>query len=221
VSDGLGFGESVDGYAVPVLNEREVRAAAGMLFFATFVSLLFILFKGNFVPIKIVIPVFFADFVIRVWVSPRYAPTLILGRLIVGNQTPEYVAAKPKRLAWTIGVALSGLMLGLMVVANTYSIITGLTCLVCLIFLFFESVFGICLGCKLYPLVYRERPVLCPGEVCEVKARHSIQKTSVSQLALLLAFAAVVALAAWQLGPVAAARPPRPLFGGPPVQTPR
>ena len=30
---GIGkFGEDVEGYRIPVLNEREIRAAAGMLF---------------------------------------------------------------------------------------------------------------------------------------------------------------------------------------------
>ena len=89
------FGEQVSGYPVPVLNEREIRAAAGILFLATFLSLLFILFRGNFIPIKFVIPFFLADFLVRVGLSPRFSPTLILGRLIVGNQTPEYVAAEP------------------------------------------------------------------------------------------------------------------------------
>ena len=42
------FGESVEGYDIPVLNEREIRAAAGILFLATFISLMFILFKNNF-----------------------------------------------------------------------------------------------------------------------------------------------------------------------------
>ena len=37
------FGEVVEGYAVPVLNEREIRAAAGILFVFTFLSLLLIL----------------------------------------------------------------------------------------------------------------------------------------------------------------------------------
>jgi hypothetical protein len=46
------FGETVEGYDIPVLNEREIRAAAGILFLATFLSLMFILFNGNFVPIK-------------------------------------------------------------------------------------------------------------------------------------------------------------------------
>ncbi len=206
------FGEQVEGYPVPVLNEREIRAAAGILFLATFLSLLFILFRGNFVPIKFVIPFFLADFLVRVGLSPRFSPTLILGRLIVGNQTPEYVAAEPKRLAWIIGVALSATMFVLMVVMNTYSPVTGIICLVCLIFLFFESAFGICLGCKFYGLVYRKAPELCPGEVCEVKARQPIQKTSLAQVLVLLVSIALMAAAAGTLTKTLSVQP-HPLFG--------
>jgi hypothetical protein len=205
------FGEQVEGYPVPVLNEREIRAAAGILFLATFLSLLYILFRGNFVPIKFVIPFFFADFLIRVGLSPRYSPTLILGRLIVGNQTPEYVAAEPKRLAWIIGVALSATMFVLMVLMNTFGPISGIICLVCLVFLFFEAAFGICLGCKFYGLVYRKPPELCPGEVCEVKARQPIQKTSLAQVLVLVAAVALMAAATVTLTETLSARP-RPLF---------
>lgn len=206
------FGEKVEGFAVPVLNEREIRAAAGILFLATFLSLLFILFRGNFVPIKFVIPLFLADFVVRVGLSPRFSPTLILGRLVVGGQTPEYVAAEPKRLAWIIGVALSATMFVLMVVMNTYSVVTGVICLVCLVFLFFEAAFGICLGCKFYRLVYRRSPELCPGEVCEVKARQPIQRTSPAQVIVLVASVILVAVAAGTLTETFSIRP-RPLFG--------
>jgi hypothetical protein len=214
VKDIIRFGENVEGYSVPVLNEREIRAAAGILFLATFLSLLFILFKGNFLPIKFVIPVFLADFLVRVFVSPRYSPTLILSRLIVGNQTPEYVAAKPKQLAWSIGIALASLMFVLMVVMNTYSPITGITCLVCLIFLFFESAFGICLGCKFYGLVYREPPTLCPGEVCDVKVRQDIQRTSAGQWLVLVVTVALVVAASFAFAK-AFSVPAHPLFGGP------
>jgi len=205
------FGEQVEGYTVPVLNEREIRAAAGILFLATFLSLLYILFRGNFIPIKFVIPFFLADFVVRVGISPRFSPTLILGRLIVGNQTPEYVAAEPKRLAWIIGVALSATMFVLMVLMNTYSPVTGIICLVCLVFLFFEAAFGICLGCKFYGLVYRKPPELCPGEVCEVKARQPIQKTSLAQVLVLLAAIALTVAATATLTETLSAKP-RPLF---------
>ena len=46
------FGEDVEGYRVPVLNEREVRAAAGLMFLVLLISFMFILFKGNFLMVK-------------------------------------------------------------------------------------------------------------------------------------------------------------------------
>lgn len=184
----LQFGETVPGYTIPVLNEREIRAAAGILFLATFLSLMFILFKLNFVPIKYVITLFLTDFLIRVFISPKYAPTLILGRLIVSRQNPEYVGAAQKRVAWIIGVILSATMFLLMVILNSYSIVTGLICLVCLIFLFFESAFGICLGCVLYKWMYKEKAQYCPGEVCDIKAKQDIQKTSPKQLFIVIGF---------------------------------
>jgi hypothetical protein len=189
------FGEYVEGYKFRVLNEREIRAAAGILFLATFISLMFILFKNDFVPIKYVLSVFLIDFIIRVFVNPRYSPTLIIGRLIVGNQEPEYVGAKQKKFAWTIGVALSATMFIFIVIVNSYSPITGVMCFVCLIFLFFESAFGICLGCMFYPLFFKKKAEKCPGEVCDVKSKQAIQKTSAAQLTIVFALAAFVVLA--------------------------
>jgi len=186
------FGENVPGYSIRVLNEREIRAAAGLLFLATFISLMLILFKGNFVPVKYVITIFFIDFIIRVFVNPRFSPTLIIARLIVGRQTPEYVGARQKRFAWAVGLALSATMFVFLVLVNAYSPITGLTCLVCLIFLFFESAFGICLACKFYSLVFKQKVQYCPGEVCERKQRQDIQRTSGSQLLIVAAFIALL-----------------------------
>ncbi len=182
------FGETVQGYDIPVLNEREIRASAGILFFFTFLSLMQIIYKGNFVMIKYVITLFLVDFIIRVFINPKYAPTLVIGRLIVSRQNPEYVGAAQKKFAWIIGVALSATMFILMVVVNSYSIITGLVCLICLIFLFFESVFGICLGCLFYGWFYKKKAQYCPGEICDVKAKQDIQKTSWMQLLIILFF---------------------------------
>jgi Domain of unknown function (DUF4395) len=189
------FGENVEGYNIPVLNEREIRASAGILFLATFISLMLILFKNNFLPIKYVITIFLTDFIIRVFISPRFSPTLIIGRLIVGKQVPEYVGAQQKKFAWIIGVALSATMFIFMVVVNSYSPITGIICLICLVFLFFESAFGICLGCKFYKIFHKEKAQYCPGEVCDVKAKQDIQKTSAVQVLIIFAFVAYVVLA--------------------------
>lgn len=190
----IGFGENVPGYNIPVLNEREVRAAAGILFLFTYSALLAIIFNGYFPMIKYVITGFLTDFLIRVFINPRFAPTLILGRLIVKNQTPEYVGAAQKKFAWVIGIVLALTMFILMVIVNSYSPITGIICFICLIFLFFESVFGICLGCKFYSLYYREKAQYCPGEICELKDRQPIQKISASQLLVLFGFITFIVL---------------------------
>ncbi|MBX3007965.1 MAG: DUF4395 domain-containing protein [Melioribacteraceae bacterium] len=181
------FGETVEGFNIPVLNEREIRAAAGILFLAVFISLMLIMFQGNFILIKYVITIFLVDFLIRVLINPKYSPTLIMGRLIVSNQVPEYVGAAQKRFSWIIGIVLSALMFIFMVLINSFSPITGIICLICLVFLFFESAFGICLGCKFYSMVYKDKAQYCPGEVCDVKSKQEIQKTSTAQVFILLA----------------------------------
>ena len=206
------FGEDVEGYDIPVLNEREIRAAAGILFLATFTSLMFILFKGNFIPIKYVVTFFLTDFVIRVFVNPAFSPTLIFARLIVHNQTPEYVGAAQKKFAWIIGVVLSATMFILLVIVNAYSAITGIICLICLIFLFFESVFGICLGCLFYPLFFKDKVQYCPGEVCDVKQKQDIQKISKSQFLTLLVFIAFIFLTVYVMGDRFSEKP-HDLFG--------
>jgi len=182
------FGENVEGYNIPVLNEREIRASAGILFVGLIISLMQIMYKNDFLLVKYFITIFLVDFIIRVFINPKYSPTLIIGRLIVANQVPEYVGAQQKKFAWIIGLALSATMFTFMVIVNSYSPITGIICLVCLIFTFFESVFGICLGCKFYKLFYKEKAQYCPGEVCDIKAKQDIQKTSGTQLMIVLGF---------------------------------
>jgi hypothetical protein len=173
---------------------------------------MFILFRGNFIPIKYVISFFLTDFLIRVLISPRFAPTLILARLIVHNQTPEYVGAAQKKFAWVIGIVLAATMFVFFIILNAYSVITGIICLICLIFLFFESVFGICLGCLFYPLFFKEKIQLCPGDVCEVKEKQDIQKTSAGQILTLLVFIACMFLTVYLMND-SFSKKPHALFG--------
>jgi len=188
------FGEDVEGYTIPVLNEREIRAAAGILFLMMFISIFLAATRGEFLLLKYAVTIFLTDLLVRVFINPKYSPSLIIGRLIVRNQVPEYVGAKQKKFAWIIGVVLASTMFILMVIVNSYSPITGIICLVCLIFLFFESAFGICLGCKFYTLVYKEKAQYCPGEVCDAKSKQDIQKTSGIQVFIVLGFIAYITL---------------------------
>ena len=120
------FGEDVDGYVIPVLNEREIRAAAGILFFLMLVSILTVIMKGDFTLLKYAVTIFLTDMLVRVLINPKYAPTLILGRWIVRNQVPEYVGAPQKKFAWVIGLVLAVTMFVLLNLVNSYSPITGL-----------------------------------------------------------------------------------------------
>lgn len=191
------FGENVEGYDIPVLNEREIRASAGILFFLVLMSLVQILYSNDFLLAKYVITLFLTDLLIRVFINPKFSPTLIIGRLIVRNQVPEYVGAKQKKFAWIIGIGLSATMFIFLVIVNAFSPITGIGCLICLIFLFFETAFGICLGCKFYSLIYKDKAQYCPGEICDTKSKQDIQKTTLVQLLIAFGFIAYIYIIAF------------------------
>lgn len=188
------FGEEVEGYDIPVLNEREIRAAAGILFVMMFFSILKVIFTGNFITLKYAIVIFLVDILIRVFVNPRFSPSLIIGRYMVKNQVPEYVGAAQKKFAWIIGVVLAATIFIHLDVINAFSPITGLICFICLLFLFFESAFGICIGCKFYSLFHKEKAQYCPGEVCEIHTRQDIQKISKIQVFVVAVFIAFIFL---------------------------
>ena len=188
------FGENVEGYAIPVLNNREIRATAGIMFLLAFISLILILSNGNFVPVKYVLSVFVVEFFIRLFINPKYAPLLIIGRIIVSNQNPEFVGAEQKKFAWFIGFTISVIMFFLLVIMNAFSPITGFACLICLILMFSESAFGICIGCKLYGFIKKDKAQYCPGEICDIKQKYDIQKISVKQWLVLFGLVLFIAL---------------------------
>jgi len=147
------FGETVKGYDIPVLNEREARAAAGILFLFGMIGFLNAYLLHDFIYTQIFVTYFMIDFTIRIFINPKYAPSLILGRFFVSNQRPEYVGAKQKRFAWSIGFALSIPMFIMIVILEYMTPVKIVICIICLMLLFFEAAFSICIGCKLYALV--------------------------------------------------------------------
>ena len=118
MNNAIQFGENVEGYNIPVLNEREIRASAGIYFLVLFASIMLVHFEGNFLILKYFVTIFLTDFIIRIFVSPKFSPSLILGRLIVSRQVPEYVGAPQKKFAWKIGLGLATIMFFLLIVVN-------------------------------------------------------------------------------------------------------
>jgi len=181
----LTFGEQINGYEVPVLNEREVRASAGILFFLALIAFMNAWLVGDFRFTRVFVVAFLIDFSIRIFINPKYAPSLVLGRLMVRRQQPEYVGAPQKRFAWAIGWTLALAMLFLVVINRVIGPVNLIICATCLLLMFFETAFGICLGCKIYNLFSRRQAQLCPGGVCETRTALPVSKT---QLAVTAAF---------------------------------
>jgi len=192
------FGESVEGYSVKVINEREARGSAGIFFALAFFSFIYAISFHDFRYTQIFVTLFFVDFFIRVIINPRYSPSMILARFAVRGMKPEYVGAPQKHFAWSIGLVLATLM--------TYFIWEGVMlpevkipiCILCLFLFFFETAFGICIGCKLYNLIYKDKAQHCPGESCEIQQKEPIQHINLLQTVILLVTITVVSYFTYQ-----------------------
>lgn len=187
------FGERIAGYEVPVFNEREVRAAAGIVFLFAFIAFMHGFLTGNNEPTKLMVSVFLLDFFIRLFINPKYAPSMVLGRWMVNQQVPEYVGAPQKRWAWGFGFILAATMFYLVVLNEVRGPINILVCASCLGLLFFEAVFGICAGCKVYNWFHAKGAQYCPGDACNL-AREKAPIQQLDWLQRLILTGSVLAL---------------------------
>lgn len=185
----ISFGEVVKGYDYKVINERDARASAGIMLVFGMISLFILFLTQNLFWAEVFTITFIIEFTIRVFINPKYAPYMVLGSLLVINQTPDWVDAKPKKFAWIIGFII-GVIMSYFIIFNILSPIRLLTCLLCLILFFSESALGICWGCLIYKRF--NKPLNdCPGGICEVKPKNPEKKT---KLLLILVFAMVFGL---------------------------
>ena len=185
------YGEKVPGYDVRVLNEREARAAAGILFVGAFLGLTNGVMLGTAKFSEYFVTFFAIDFTIRI-IQPRFSPSLLLGRFFVQNQIPEYVGATQKRFAWAIGMVIAWPMFYYLVIHFQANPIKVLVCLICMALLFLESAFSVCLGCKIFNLVKKEKATNCPGGVCEMKIKEPIQRFSPIQKVIVIFTVAIM-----------------------------
>jgi len=155
-----GYGERVE--ALPdgspllagVFDERQVRAAAGITMVLGAVAFVYAYFAKLYLPIRSVTMFFFVDFTLRVVFGLGQSPVGRLARLLTAGMPREWVSARPKRFAWTLGLIMS---LAMTVITNVR--ITGRLpmsiCLLCLSLMWLEAVLGVCLGCQVHRLLVR------------------------------------------------------------------
>jgi len=177
------FGENVEGFDYKVINERDARASAGIMFLLGLLSLFSVHLYRTIFWAELFSITFIIEFVVRVLFNPKYAPYMLIGGLIVSNQSPDWVEAKPKRFAWALGMIL-GIIMTYYIIFDIISPLRLGICWLCLFLMFVESVFGICLGCLLYKRLnwklYR-----CPGGQCDTTPKKVYDKRN---LIIILAF---------------------------------
>ena len=158
-----------------VINERCARAWAWIMLVLWTYAFINAAILQNYLPLKIIVSFFFVDFFIKTLIWTKFSPIGFISKLIISNQTPEYVWAIQKRFAWWMWLAVSLLMMFLIFVTNTLWPINMAICLMCLTFMWLETSFWICVWCKIYYWLMSKwlikkpqvRPA-CPWWVCNI-----------------------------------------------------
>lgn len=159
-------GELVEGINIPVVNERAVRASAGLLFLAGIVATMIAVLENNYAPLRLFAVVFLLDMALRLLVGTAFAPSLMIGSLLVRKQRPEWVGAAQKKTAWSLALGLGSVSCLMMGAVDAPNATILALCGLCLTMLFAESALGICVGCEIHQRVAKEPPQLCAGDAC-------------------------------------------------------
>lgn len=185
------FGEHIDGLTVGgrelhagVFNENEVRAAAGVTLVVAAIAFSLAYFRQQYAPLQAASAFFFVEFLVRTTAGIRYSPVGVLARWMTLRQPPEWVSAKPKRFAWSIGLAMA---FSMTIITNSgiRGTLPRTLCIICMALMWLEASLGICLGCELHGLLMRRgwrakdpEIELCAHGVCAVPARSADATTT-------------------------------------------
>jgi hypothetical protein len=160
-----------------VFNEVQVRAAAGLTMALGAVAFAYASLAKVYAPIQAVTVLVFVEFALRLAGGLRASPLGWLARALVRRQSPQWVSAKPKRFAWTLGLAMS-LAMAIITNAGIRGALPLTICLLCLALMWLESVLGLCLGCEIHRLLVGrgwatkdEAFERCAGGACAPEAR--------------------------------------------------
>lgn len=168
----------IDGRPAPygVVNERAVRATAGIMFLVGILTFFAVRQTGDYAPLMIVVPMFWLEFLLKTLFGPQYSIFGVISRWATRKQKPEWVGAAQKRFAWGIGLTLSSVMLIASVIFRIRGWLPFGICMTCLTFMWMESALGICAGCKMYAWLQRmgaiavpDHQPACPGGACRMK----------------------------------------------------
>jgi hypothetical protein len=160
----------------PVVNERAVRATAGIVMVLAAVAIAFAYFDGEYTPIRVIAVLVAIDFALRLATGlTPLSPIGTLARFLVRHQTPEWVGVTQKRFAWALAFAMA-LVIAILTNARVHGWGVQLIGVALIGLLWLESVAGFCVGCFIYSrlikadLVHPEDAPACGGNSCQIAA---------------------------------------------------
>lgn len=163
-------------------NENQVRAAAGLTLALGAMAFGYASLGKIYLPIQIVTTLFFMEFMIRVTWGLSQSPLGVVAGWMTQWSAPQWVSAKPKRFAWTLGLVMS---LAMMVITNSgiRGAVPMTICLICLTLMWLEAVLGLCLGCEIHRYLVRlgwmqpDRDFeICTNGSCTVEPQHKFAR---------------------------------------------
>jgi len=173
----MGFGKYIEGINYKVLDERAMRGSAGIMLVLSFIAFVNGFILREFIVIPYIAGFLALNFIFGIFISSKFAPTILISQLIVKKQTPIYIGAIQKKFAWSLGLSLSTaiFILSLFLLQDaTYFEPVCMLCLICIGLLYLETAFGICVGCKLYDAALKlklfkapDEKQNCMGDSCE------------------------------------------------------
>jgi hypothetical protein len=177
------FGQRFENLAVwgrparfPVVNERAVRATAGIVMALATIAIALAYFDKNYTPVRVISIFVAADYALRqvAGLTPL-SPIGTLGTFLVRNQAPEWVGATQKRFAWALAFGMA-LLIAILTNVEVHGPGVQLIGLTLIGLLWLESVVGFCVGCFIYSrlikadLIHPEDAPACGGNSCEIAA---------------------------------------------------
>jgi len=185
------------------VNEHNIRLSTGIALVLGVYSFLSIVFFGEFDLPMICIGLIWFDFFLKVFFGPEYSIFGNIVKVFCRERSVYWVGAVQKRFAWSLGLVLSsfsffciliisGFLPSFGICTVPYEIVLSmevpagmavpftlplLLCVVCIVFMTLESVYGYCVGCKIYQKLvewkwFSEIPGQnCPGGVCSIKKK--------------------------------------------------
>lgn len=181
------------------VNEIEVRIATGIAVTLGLYSFISILFFGSFTIPTFFLGLIWLDFMIKVFCDPKYSIFAAMVRPFIKKET--WVGSLQKQFAWSLGLFLATFAFACVLIISgflpsygignmAYEMVNAMytpayfavplsppliACVLCIIFMTSESVFGYCVGCAMYRKLVKlgwmkaQPEQNCPNGVCEVK----------------------------------------------------